>query len=430
MNSGDAKNLSTHPAHTAICGLLMLTYLCGFTLDPALEKVGQIGLLLWSLGFCFMRPWREQRLSKEVKWVLAAFLAFFLVALVAHLAGEGGRDGSKMLARYARFLLVFPLYYLLRRFLTLRWLGISIVLAMFFNGVWGLLEYAAIVEGCTRDMCWPTQVSASLNPIQYGNLILCLTLLYAVMIPKLSDRGLPHALAAWCLFAVGMFLMFSSHTRGAMITLPVLGIAAVCLFMKAGEFNITKAVLVAVITALCSISSWQQVSEKIEVGVAEYNEYENLAEEGQSSIGTRMHMWRASLKIFVENPVLGVGPGQYKEAARKLHDQGQVHTVAVYRHPHSEVFSVLSTRGVAGLLSLVAIFAIPLWYFYRALSVKSDQIKIFGIGGSLIVFEVAQAGITETIFDLTSFIGFYLIMVTALLAVISRDAESMNRSES
>jgi O-antigen ligase len=80
-----------------------------------------------------------------------------------------------------------------------------------------------------------------------------------------------------------------------------------------------------------------------------------------SSIGYRLEMWKTSWLIAKNDNFLGNGPDNYRASAQKIVDTGQVHkSVAQFAGPHNQYFESMVNEGVFGLMSLLAIFFIPI----------------------------------------------------------------------
>ncbi|AEH44571.1 O-antigen polymerase [Thermodesulfatator indicus DSM 15286] len=76
-----------------------------------------------------------------------------------------------------------------------------------------------------------------------------------------------------------------------------------------------------------------------------------------TSIGSRFVMWKASFKMFMSNPFLGVGTGDYIIAAKEYVKSGKFPSLlARYNHPHNMFMFVLATNGLLGLTALLYIF--------------------------------------------------------------------------
>ncbi len=86
----------------------------------------------------------------------------------------------------------------------------------------------------------------------------------------------------------------------------------------------------------------------------------------------RINMWKASVRIFLENP-LGVGVGHFKYYWHMARDpvEGSIIRYAKFaRTPHSEFFSMLSELGIPGAIGFLGLGAAGLVSLRRAVAWK------------------------------------------------------------
>ncbi|GEM_PF-2925158 len=422
MTSESALVNAPHRYAVRFCILLVGIYLCGMILNPEMEKVGQTGLLLWALGFLAWRPWRNSVLSAWDKALMLVFVGFFLVAVLSHLLNGGGYESGKMLGRYARFLLFIPLFFLFRRYASAALLFPVVMLVMAFNCAWAVVEYYGWGEMLVGDKMFRGPVNASLNPIQYGNLMLCLTIFLLSGQGVYRQKGKYWVVGMWVLGTLGLAAVFASDARGAMVGMPLLGLAAWVIGMRNRSSGLRPLIL-PLITLLAFLPSYQSVTERAQRGVAEAQSHEAMQEDAPTSVGTRLHMWRAATRIFLESPWFGAGLGSYEAKSQQLYERDEAHFFAVYSHPHSEYFSVLATRGLLGLASLGLLFLVPLLYFWRHVTEADLVPRAVACAGLMLVLELGQAALTESIFRLSSTMGFYIFSIACLSAILSTYAK-------
>lgn len=102
----------------------------------------------------------------------------------------------------------------------------------------------------------------------------------------------------------------------------------------------------------------------------------------------RIHIWEASLEMFKDHPLIGVGPSNWKKLAREYYFPkiGKV-WYGTYGHAHNSYLTWLSECGIIGLLLFLSFWFLVVW---RLLTVKSqmlpgsfDYALIIGTLGSL-----------------------------------------------
>ncbi|HEX4299973.1 MAG TPA: O-antigen ligase family protein [Gammaproteobacteria bacterium] len=138
-----------------------------------------------------------------------------------------------------------------------------------------------------------------------------------------------------------------------------------------------------------------------------------------SSLGDRLQMWGVAWDMFKTAPVTGIGTAAYMDRAQRMVDAGEASPVtAEYDHPHNEFLDALATRGVVGLLALLALLGVPGWLFARGLD-SPDPVRLgASLAGLLVSVAFAMFGLSETMLVHSIALGWYAIM-TALFLVTS-----------
>lgn len=138
-----------------------------------------------------------------------------------------------------------------------------------------------------------------------------------------------------------------------------------------------------------------------------------------SSLGERLQMWGVAWDMFKTAPVAGIGTAAYMDRAHMMVEAGEAPPVtALYDHPHNEFLDALATRGVVGLLALLALLGVPGWLFARGLG-SPDPVRLgASLAGLLVSVAFAMFGLSETMLVHSIALGWYAIM-TALFLVTS-----------
>ena len=79
-----------------------------------------------------------------------------------------------------------------------------------------------------------------------------------------------------------------------------------------------------------------------------------------SSGGQRLHFWSISIRLFLENPLLGAGAGAFEHYLLTTHDPL---APTSFLHTHSEYLTLLSLYGLVGF----GLFMYLLMYFFKSL---------------------------------------------------------------
>jgi O-antigen ligase len=107
-------------------------------------------------------------------------------------------------------------------------------------------------------------------------------------------------------------------------------------------------------------------------------------------ISIRMSLWWLSAKAFGEiNPVIGTGTGDVEGTISALADKYNAHNVLNTSDPHNQYIHTYIALGAAGLIMLVAVFAVPLLMLF--------QKREFWLCAGLIAFMVVC--LTESVME-------------------------------
>jgi len=103
----------------------------------------------------------------------------------------------------------------------------------------------------------------------------------------------------------------------------------------------------------------------------------------------RLTMWGTGLKIFIDNPIIGVGDNKIMEVYEYYRpNKGETE----HSHLHSNIFMILATTGILGFISWVTMFVlifIKFLKFYKLKLEKELKLIIFGCIMVLVSFHVS-----------------------------------------
>ncbi len=131
------------------------------------------------------------------------------------------------------------------------------------------------------------------------------------------------------------------------------------------------------------------------------------------SLDERVLLWKKTLRMIRENPVLGVGPGQWKIVLprygrlERWRDTDEGPGEVWFQRPHNDYLWVLAETGVPGLLCYLLFFLTLIVYTLRIVFRCEDREKIifflfmlFGITGYMVIsfFSFPKERIVHTIF--------------------------------
>lgn len=113
--------------------------------------------------------------------------------------------------------------------------------------------------------------------------------------------------------------------------------------------------------ALVSLLLMLQAKPMFENGEANYNTF------------SRFYLWGATLQVFLENPILGVGAGEIRGALDRV--LGSSSTSVVERMPHNIYFQLLAETGLVGTVLFFAPFVLAVRAVFNQLSKTKEPYR-------------------------------------------------------
>ena len=422
---------------------ILVVYFCSFLLLENLDSESLVVLVLWGLALLAVPRWRVSTTGEE-KRIWLVFALMFVVVLASWGVAGFPEEGERMADRFARFLLFVPVYLVMRRYAQPWMLWWAVLCGLLVAGSWGIGEYLGIAPELHEE-AKRSRVSGAVNPIHYGMLMLLMTGLLAAGGGYFRSLGkFWFGLALFASF-LGLLGCLMSLSRGAWFYLPVWGLLVLWGIRRQQIFS-TKALvgmLAGVIILAAVVLPFTVIPAKIQVTWAALQAYQESGamlhrsetHKGVAdvSVGTRLEMWQAAWQLFLENPVLGVGPGGFKRASTELFERGDtVEHVLYFSHPHNEYLDFMASMGTAGLIALLAVYLMPLMVFIRALRSDRDEVAALGLAGTLVVVGYLHYGVTSSLLERTTMMGFYLVTMGVILSLIfqRRDASETGAQQS
>lgn len=220
-----------------------------------------------------------------------------------------------------------------------------------------------------------------------------------------------------------LFLTYFSGSRTGLLVVAIQFAVFFVIILK--RKNIKKYVLICLVVIIPLIAGFFVLSsQKTKDDITEKIESLNFKGNLFSSISNRSRfgMQIASFRVFMDNPVIGVGFGQ-----QGFHNQKYLPPWAVtnnyefrlwYKNPNEPSFPpgyniytrILAETGIIGLLLFLSILVTVIYKSFKLLKIKDPQIRALGI-----VLLVSFIGISINWLQIDSFRIFGFWIFTAIL---------------
>lgn len=350
---------------------------------------------------------------REIRWVVAAFGYYLLLALAFVLARP--ETDLRYLDKPLRmFLGLSALMLVVLARPPRAWLWWGVIL-----GALAALPFIAwqrFAQGIYRPGGW-------LNSITFGDIALCLALVAlaaAIDYRHSTRKAIFPALGA----LAGLAATVISGTRGGWIAL----VLAAILFLTYARLLQSRRVRLLLVGSFALFASTFfipafGVQERVDQGMHDVQVWLDGGS-ALSNVGIRLELWKGAGHIIAEAPWFGRDPDSVRAGMRELTQQGKVQDVILGfdHHLHNDLLQAQATGGVFGLLAYLGILAMPFAFFARAVGRLESEGRRRGmpqfapaLAGMLVVLSYFGFGLTEVIFWSLKGTMFYVLMVALLM---------------
>lgn len=215
----------------------------------------------------------------------------------------------------------------------------------------------------------------------------------------------------------GLYSVYLYQSRGAWLAIPVFVVASCLAFMPRSGLRRKMAAALVILLVIGGIyGSTSGVRERfVQAGI----DIHGIRQNGNmdSSLGTRYQLWKASITIFKEHPLVGVGVNGYSKALEEVADRGLITAEsAKLPHSHNEFLFAAVLFGSIGIVSLLALYLVPLWYFLREFRRHTPQAEAAMLMGATLCLSYIADGLVDVMFAWRECALFYTIMIALLMA--------------
>jgi O-antigen ligase len=387
-----------------VYGLLFMLPVAGISVRHWISATFTI-LLLLALPHLFKK---RTDLFREERIFVAILAVFFIVFLVTSLINGWEDIQTRHLGKELRVLLVIPVYLMLRQHPA--------------AGVWlirgGMLGAFAVLAQSIYDLqvLGLDRAQGIYSPNLLGPFSALLAFWALVAWRRETERKVFRVLIP-AVFIAALSGVALSGSRGAYVGLIGVAVVWAVATFKGRNLGLAAAAIAVALSVTYGVSD--KVAVRVDTAAGEFKQFLEIKDHSRvpgrlGSVATRVEMWRVSALIFKDNPIWGVGRGNYTAAAKNYVDQGLVHfEVAEHSHPHSAFLEMLVSKGIVGLAVFLALLFYPLIYFIKTFKASRETARL-GIIHSVgfMLFSLTDA----STFIKGNFISIYLLYLTTFFA--------------
>lgn len=362
---------------------LLIALIFTFTMSMAIgNTLLFLILILWLIEGDFAKKFNKIK-NNPVAWAAIAFVGLHFVGLLWTSDWEGAKFILKKEVEY----LMLPILMTVVRpqhiphYFTALILAMLIAVGISYGLYLDVLPHYSVLRLENSDDTTPFVSHIVYNPILAFTLYL---LLYAVFLRKdLSVTLKTIGIVLFIIMGLNMFL-----TEGRMGQLVFLVLLALFVFQYY-QGQLLKSVLLSglllMTLAPAAYLFSPVVQERVNQAIHEVKHYQ---QEPNSSVGLRVIMLLNSIEIIKENPIFGVGTGDYQQEYRRVNQQNfpEATRGEELKHSHNVYIQEMVQFGILGLGVLLYLFYTMLRHYRQSDSPLKPVMLAFPVFYGVIFF--------------------------------------------
>lgn len=379
---------------------------------PTLALTTTFGMMLVQLLFLLSTAWLWNKglsafyaaNARAIRLIVVAFVGYFLVSLARLLYFHQDLHILDGPSRMMFALSCIGFVGFLRP--PIRWFWLGLCIGTIGAAAIGLWQWLALgmdrVEGFTH------------HAITFGDLSVALGVMSLCAWSEFRNSRLAFlpVVAMLC----GVLASIVSGSRGAwlgllLVLLPLLKYGS-AVHGKRLAYGVGAALAFSVLAYAVPAT---EISRRVDDAVSEVQRYA-ATRDATTHIGVRLDLWRASLMMIAEHPLIGVGRDEFRPALLELARQGRVQQSPAleYSSSHNDMLNTLATGGLLDFTFLMLMYGAPMAFFWKTLHSGAAQRAVPALAGLLLVICFIGFGLTDVMFWLMIPKSFYAMMVCAL----------------
>jgi len=358
--------------------LIALAFLMPLTVSGANIIIVFI-CFLWLFSGDYIAKYHQIMSSK----LMIASILFYCLHVVGMLWTEDVQWGLHILHKMWYFLLLFPILFNIVKRKYIKYYVIAFLLAIALTEIVSYLVWFEVIEpfkNATVKNPTPFMTHVSYNPILIFSIYLVLHEIF------LNKKLTNLVFSFYSFFAISMSInMFITGGRAGQIGFFVM--LVILIFQIFDKERMKSLIVISIVIPAIFFTAYQSsdlFQKRIDKALIEAISYSDLlTDKNYNSIGLRLNFAQNSLEVFAQNPILGVGTGDFPNEYNRIN---QINSPQLPKttNPHNMYTLIAMQFGLVGLVSMLSIF-----YYQIKLSFSSSNKLIQNLGLTLpIVFLV------------------------------------------
>jgi len=310
--------------------------------------------------------------------LLLASIFFFSLHVLGLLWTEDMSWGLHIIHKMWYFLLFFPVLFTIVRKDYIKYYVSAFLLAITLTEIISYLVWFELIEpfkNATVSNPTPFMSHISYNPILAFAIYL---VLHEIFFNK-KITNLVFSLYSFFAISMSINMFITGGRAGQVIFFVMLSILIFQIFDKQRIKSLITIFIVIPGIFFTSYYLSPLFQDRVNMAIQEavIYEAENISMNNGSSVGQRINYAINSWDIIKQNPLIGVGTGDFPREYRRINQINSSHLPNI-TNPHNMYVLILMQLGIVGLLSMLSIF-----YYQIKLSYNSSNKFIRDVGVTL-----------------------------------------------
>lgn len=235
------------------------------------------------------------------------------------------------------------------------------------------------------------------NRIYFANQLLPMLILAGpCVLCKEYSKGFRLIISIIAIISAGILLF--SQVRGIWVaSVVVLGLYCILTYKRSKKPFVVLAVVILLSIGVFSMN--QGLAERL-TSIGDINQTANIE---------RIYMWQSAWKMFSEEPIVGLGLGQFQHFySTEYHYLMPSSKEPNYAHPHNVLMTFLSETGLLGVVGFVGFYVFVLKDLFRRYRLESSLLTVVAF---LAVVGFLVAGMTDNVFAMVTVMRFMSLMI-------------------
>jgi len=245
-----------------------------------------------------------------------------------------------------------------------------------------------------------------------------------IQIVKLEEGHYKFTLLSTVAGLFGVLASVLSFARGGWVGIPLIFFVVLYIYKNRISKKLVGVIGLSIFMGGVLLSNNAQFMDRVLSVKSALTSYSNGVKDG--SIGARLDMWKMGIDAFLEHPISGWNLKELENYKKELAEKGVVSPEFIqYTHFHNQFIDDTAKKGLLGGISLLGVFLIPLYFFYKKQKnhKESKRIKFITTLGIIHILSIMSYCITQAFLAHNSGNIFYFFLLVVFWAFMKNESE-------